>query len=142
MPPVARKTTATRKPAAKPAPRTRAKAKPAPVYPLTPTIEPIVITTADAPDDEPMVTLFTVDGVDYKIPARPGMNLALQLVELVEQHGGGMAELIFLRRVLGDDNFRVLSNCRSVTRAQIDALGRAVGELTLGALEDDGLGNG
>ena len=95
-------------------------------------------TTADADRKPVMVELFSIDDKPYMVEARPGVNIALQVVADLEQYGAVVAEMRMLKRAVGDDAFAALANHRDLKRDQLQSISQAMTLLTLGELEDDG----
>jgi hypothetical protein len=103
--------------------------------------EPIAITSRPADAAIEMVTLFEIDGKAYQIPAKPDAGLALQVVEDAVEHGSVVADLMMLKRVIGDEGFQALKDCGALTGDHLRRLSDAVTKITLGALEDEESGN-
>jgi hypothetical protein len=101
------------------------------------THEPISLDAAGAKAEVPMVTLFTLHGQEYKIPARPRANLALKALQMTREYGPGLANVALLEELLGEEAFEALSSYEGLTDDQLQAVSKAARELTLGALEDE-----
>lgn len=139
MPPAARKT-ATRKATPRAAtPKPAVEASPSP---LEPSITSLVLTSDETPEDVDLVELCSIDGKPMMIPARPHVGLALQVLEDMEQYNEGIATMRLLRTLLGEEQYRQLSQFKGLKASHLRQLADGVTKLTLGAMdEDDPSGN-
>lgn len=103
--------------------------------------EPIVIDTREELPEVEQIHLFTIDGVDYSMPAEVPPSVGLQAMEMVRTEGEMVANAWMLEEALGSDGYHALINCRHITIEQMRQIGDIVAEHMLGAFGDDG-GNG
>lgn len=96
---------------------------------------PIRISTTQPAEPVELVTLFSIDDREYKIPARPRANLALRHLGLVRELGADMANVGLLHELLGAEAFDALAGCEVMTQDQLADIGNAVMRLTMGPLE-------
>src|SRR5262245_35947419 len=104
---------------------------------LTPKFEPIVLSSQPSDGPEEMVDLFSIDGRTFQVPARPRVNVALQGIDDLLEYGAGLAEILMLKRAIGQEAFTALSEFEGLTRDHLRQLGKAVTALTMGALEEE-----
>lgn len=130
---MAARVTATKKaPAKKSAPQARslavaARTAPAPFEPLR---------LSSAPEEEPeLVDLFEVDGTMYSVPSKPSASITLMYLDAAESLGPQAANLYVLREMLGEEGYRALSTCRSLTEPQLTWVVETVQGLVLGTIE-------
>lgn len=90
--------------------------------------------TGDRSDEE-MVVLFTLDDVEYKVPARPRVNLSLQYLTDARQFGEQLAQMMLLEKMLGPDGYEALSSWEDLTAEQLGEVADYAARLALGALE-------
>lgn len=95
----------------------------------------------DVPDDD--APLFTLDGVEYRVPLHPSAVVALEYIEMVGQRGISAANVWALQQLLGDEAWEALKSAKARRKLTGKNLTRiidiAVG-LVVGALEDDASG--
>lgn len=128
-------------PAPRKAPARKTTPKTAPVSPLAPVFEPIIISDEEPTEDVEMVDLFEVRGVMYQVPAKPPFTHALKAVSTARTQGAGMAELMILEEVVGPQGWAALCSAKGVKGAQVAKLANAVSLLVFGAMEDEASGN-
>jgi hypothetical protein len=80
--------------------------------------------------------LFTIDEAEYTIPVEVPGNITLQALESLRQHGEAHTTAWLLELMLGEDGYRALRQCPSVTRANLAQIGAVVSAKVLGDLED------
>lgn len=113
----------------------------APPPPGVPAFEVIRFTTAgkDAAAG-PRVTLFSVDGKDYTIPAAPDLRIGLQATRVAARAPAHLAEArvldFVMTAMLGEDGWTALLDCEDITREQFRLITETCQALTVGALED------
>jgi hypothetical protein len=81
------------------------------------------------------IPLFSIDGVEYSIPARPRLNVALQFMHMTRTQGDGAAMDVLLEKLLGTDGYRALREYDDLTPEQFAKITAIASEVTLGALE-------
>lgn len=121
--------------------RVAAKPAPAPVSPLAPVFEPIIISDEEPDEEVEMVDLFEVRGQMYQVPAKPPFTHALKAISTARTQGAGMAELMILEEVVGPEAWAALCSAKGVTGTQVAKIANAVSLLVMGALEDEASGN-
>lgn len=85
--------------------------------------------------------LFYIDDKEYRVPAKPRVNLALQYLTDVRTQGAFLAELSLLERLLGEDGYQALCNFDDLTPEQFSQVQDEAVQIALGALEKS-QGNG
>ncbi|MGW2371659.1 hypothetical protein [Kitasatospora sp. NPDC001683] len=125
---MAAKVTASKKPSRGPIP------PPAPTAPAEPAFEVLRLTTTPQVDEE-RVPLFYIDDVEYTIPARPRMNIALQYMHLAKDSGDAVAADFLLGSLLGEEGYRALREYDQLTPEQFQQITAIATRQTMGALE-------
>jgi hypothetical protein len=87
---------------------------------------------------EGTVTLFKLGGVEYTIPARPRVNIALKYLDDVERLGAERAQSRLLKTLLGAEGFNALMNYDGLTMGQLEAVMTAAHSTVMGTLEQQG----
>jgi hypothetical protein len=104
--------------------------------------EPILIESVE-PEEVEQIHLFTIDGVDYHMPAVIPPSVALEMMDIVRREGDLAASAWMLEEVLGTDAYEALIHCRSITKAQMRQINDIVADHVVGQLGDeDPAGNG
>lgn len=88
---------------------------------------------ADSPDE--LVTLFKLDGVEYKVSANPRAAVALKGLNYVEKYGPELANLMMLKDLLGEEAFEKLSGCEKLTPKQLAQIVDLAYKLCFGTIE-------
>lgn len=91
--------------------------------------------TSAAPLEQDMVPLFEIDGVEYSVPRKPRANIALKYLSTLEERGPELASVFIFRAMLGDDGYRALSNCDSLTDEHVEWLLETLSGLVMGTTE-------
>lgn len=103
----------------------------------------------DAEDDGPQVVrltsrknktdkripLFSIDDVEYSIPARPRMNISLQFMHLTREEGDTAAMDYLLEKLLGEDGYKALREYDDLEPQDFAKITAIASEVALGALE-------
>lgn len=128
---MAARVTATKKtPAKRPA---RPQPTPA-IEPASDSFEVLRLTTSSKANEE-RVPVFYIDDVEYTIPARPRMNIALQFMHLAREQGDSQAMDYLLGKLLGEEGYRALREYDDLLPEQFTQITEIATKLTLGALE-------
>ena len=98
--------------------------------------EPIVIDTTPPDEAEETIELFRLDGVSYRIPRAPRVAYAMRMLEDIEAHGAGVANLRLLRNLIGAEAFTALSQYDRLTKEQLELVSKAAMSHVLGGVED------
>lgn len=77
-------------------------------------ITPVVIDSENIPEIE-MVTLFTIDGTEYKIPKELRPNIAVAFLRDIAQVGLDTALARAMIRVMGQEAVDALAACEAVS---------------------------
>lgn len=104
--------------------------------------EPIIIETADEPAEVEQTHLFSIDGVEYFMPAELPPSVGLQAMEMVRSEGELVANAWMLEEVLGAEAYHALIACRDLTKVQMRQIADIVADQVMGALGDESEGNG
>lgn len=94
-----------------------------------------LVTSKDDGSEAARVRLFSIDGVDYTIPAKPRVNIALKYLWHAKQFGEDRAAAEMLEALLGSDGFEALVNYDDLEPAQLQQIMQLAAKHTLGALE-------
>jgi len=86
-----------------------------------------------------MVPLFSIDGKEYRVPAKPRVNVALKYLTNAREHGEQMAQMMLLEDLLGAEGYKALAEYDDLTAEQLSQVADLAAKLTLGQLES---GNG
>lgn len=97
--------------------------------------------TGDQSAEAETVVLFSLDGVEHRVPAKPRVNLALQYLNDVRSQGQFLADLALLEKLAGAEAYAVLSNHDDLTAEQFNAVNDYAVRLCLGSLEETPQGN-
>jgi hypothetical protein len=84
-------------------------------------IEPVVIGKR-ARSDEELVTIFHLDGKDYKIPAKPGPAIMIKYMRDARKIGEAQAGFNVLNAMLGDEALEALAESDDVTEADLNRI--------------------
>jgi len=83
---------------------------------------------------EKRVPLFTIDGVEYSMPAEPPAFVVLAYLKTVREKGDDVAAYELLENMLGEEAYEALRNCKTATVSDLAAITRIVGEHSVGAI--------
>ena len=99
--------------------------------------QPVVIKTRS--DEERaadgVITLFSIDDVDYTIPKRPRVNLAFKYLGNLKSMGEAEANAQLLTDLVGEEGFTALTECEDVTPEQFGRIMSGAAKMTMGSLE-------
>lgn len=84
--------------------------------------------------------LFYIDGVEHSIPVDVPGNLALQAIEWMAELGDAMATRKLMIEVLGEESYRALVNCTSISKGEMQAIQQVIKDLVFGEQEQEGKG--
>lgn len=87
-------------------------------------------------EEEPRVTLFTIDGQEHTVPESFPPVFALKALDVARKQGEEIMMSWILEEALGAESYAALLECRGVTSAQLRGLMESVSERVLGALEE------
>jgi hypothetical protein len=87
------------------------------------------------------VALFSLDGRDYTVPAKPRAAIALRYLRNIKNHGTDHAAAAMLEELLGVDGFNALCDYDDLTAEQMKAIMVAAQKLAMGAVEEAFAGN-
>lgn len=98
--------------------------------------EPIHISTdVELPEVE-MVTLFTIDEKEYKIPKDLGPGYGLRFLRNVLDNGSiEVAQYKAMVELLGQDGYDALADCPHVTKEHFASITKLIQQLALGAVD-------
>jgi hypothetical protein len=82
-----------------------------------------------------MVPLFYIDDREYCIPAKPGLNIALQALHVRRTQGEDAAVDYMLEKVLGAEGYRALREYDELEPGDLMQILQVVNELVMGAME-------
>lgn len=91
-----------------------------------------IVSSESAPERVP---LFSIDGVEYGMPARISGATSLQVLEVIAERGEVASLPTVLRMVLGDEAYMALRSCPSVTMTDLNRIMTVVRNQVLGSLE-------
>ncbi|MEV5710178.1 hypothetical protein [Actinoallomurus sp. NPDC052274] len=84
---------------------------------------------------ERRVVLFYIDDVAYSVPARPGAEVALQILDAMDERGQEAGIAFMLKKLLGVDGYRALMNYEGLEREDLQQVITKAFEIVNGALE-------
>lgn len=96
----------------------------------------IALKSAKADGPVEMVDLFSIGETTFQVPAKPRVNVALQLLTDTREHGEMLAQMMLLEKLLGPEGYAALSNYDELTTEQLQQVSELASKLTLGALEN------
>lgn len=96
---------------------------------------PVVITT-DTEANEERLPVFSIDGVEYTMPAEVPASMALRVLDTIRRLGQEAAVSYLLEEVLGPEAYQALLNCRTLKPEQLKAVVAVVQDHVLGAVEE------
>lgn len=88
---------------------------------------------SDSPDE--LVTLFKLEGHEFKVSANPRASVALKGLNYVEKYGPELANMMMLKDLLGEEAFEKLSNYEKLTPKQLAAIVDLAYKLCFGSIE-------
>lgn len=91
-------------------------------------------TDADRADDRKSVTLFTLNGRKYKVPARPKAVLALRYLDDLRKRGEDSAVARMLPALLGEEAWDALLAEEDLTMEEFQAIAEAASKLLMGSV--------
>ncbi|TQS30055.1 hypothetical protein [Microbispora sp. KK1-11] len=123
---------------------TKGKARPRPVAAVRDGDTPNVVrlSTSAAPVAVEKVPLFSIDDVEYGMPATIRPNVALKYLRMVRTQGGDVAEAWLLEEVLGAEAYEALMEYDQLTVDQLNQVMAIVRDHVLGQAEQQRAGNG
>lgn len=85
------------------------------------------------------VHLFTLQGVDYFIPAEPPANYTLKYLRMIRTHGQEAAGAALMEWMLGTEAYEALMNYDGLTTGMLQSVMAAVQKHVAGAAERAGI---
>lgn len=82
-----------------------------------------------------MVHLFTLDDVDYMVPARPRPHVGLRYLWETRTHGETYATAGLMNAMLGPEGFEALSTYENMTEEDLKRIMAIVRDLAMGSVE-------
>lgn len=102
---------------------------------------PVVIDPNAAPEEIETFEVFRIGDRSFRAPVRTSARMSVQAILQAERIGvSGTAEWM-VRQALGPEALQALVDCPAVTDDQIKEIFRNLGDLYLGRLETETLGN-
>ena len=96
--------------------------------------EPLRLSSAPGAAPE-MIDLFEIDGTMHRVPRKPSASIGLRYLDAAETLGPQAANLYVLRDMLGEDGYRALSTCKTLTDEQLAWVVETIQGLVLGTIE-------
>lgn len=94
-------------------------------------IQPIVLTSSD--EEVETITLFTLDGVEYKIPTKVGHNITLQAMEVYVKSGSQDAAALWsLEYLLGAKGWQALKDFDELTEENFEQIMEVAENIVIG----------
>lgn len=81
------------------------------------------------------IVLFSIDGREYDIPAKPRANIALKYLWEVKQRGQEVAAATLLEELIGAEGFQALMEYDDLTQDQLKTVMEAAQKVVLGNAE-------
>lgn len=95
------------------------------------TINPVEIGRAGRVPNE-LVTLFTLDGKDYKVPQKPSPAIMQRFLRDARKHGPAMATSVLLDTMLGEEALDALAESPEVTDEDMARIYTALTHIAFG----------
>lgn len=86
-------------------------------------------------DEVEKVTLFEIDGIEYKIAKKPRVNVALRYLKMAREEGPESAQAYLLEELVGKEGYEALMNFDDLDQETLGAIAEAAQKITLGGLE-------
>lgn len=123
-------------PRKRPAAAKRAPARPRPPVGIEAPVGAINLDALPQAAPDKTVHLFTLDGVDYYVPAKPRANVSLQYLRMARNEGEISAGGWLLEEMLGEEAYTALAGWDGLTTDVMSQLMGAVTKLVMGSVED------
>lgn len=81
------------------------------------------------------LTLFKLNGRDYKVEAKPSVSLALRFLDDLNKKGEDLAVAAMLPRLLGDEAWQALLDTEDLKMEEFQAIAEAASKLLLGGVD-------
>lgn len=81
------------------------------------------------------VPLFSIEGVVYSTPAKPGPSIGLKYMRVLKNEGQEIAVAGLLEDMLGEAGFKALSECEDLTTEELEQVMNEVQKRALGGKE-------
>lgn len=92
------------------------------------------ITLESSGEEVEEVTLFVLDGEEYKIPTKVGHNITLQAMEIYANTGNPDAATMFaLKTLLGPKGWHALKNFDELEEADFEAICKVADKIVMGS---------
>lgn len=96
---------------------------------------PIVVKSSGKARDR--VVLFTIDDVEFSVPAKPGPNITLKFLNELRKSGNEMfAALVLLESMLGAEKYEALLDYEELDETLLNDILDQVVTLAMGRVED------
>ena len=92
--------------------------------------------TPEPSEKRKTLTLFRLNGEDYRVPARPPVALALRFLDDLNRKGEDLAVAAMLPRLLGEDAWQALLQEDDLTMEEFEAIAKAAGNLLMGSVKE------
>ncbi|HEY6013254.1 MAG TPA: hypothetical protein VIU37_04585 [Candidatus Limnocylindrales bacterium] len=89
---------------------------------------------ADGEQESDSIVLFTLDGINYYVPRKPGPNVALAYLRDVRHHGEEYARAGLLERFIGEDGMDALADYEDLKDEDMAAIWQLVEKHVLGGV--------
>lgn len=87
------------------------------------------------PQDVETVPLFSIDGVEYSIVARPKVNVGLKYLHLAATQGEGIAIAYLLPKLLGTEGFLALCEYDDLEEHHLQFVMETASKIAMGVAE-------
>lgn len=94
----------------------------------------IALVTPDVLNEE-RVTVFSIDDVDYTVPANPRPNVSLRFMRNIKNHDENYAMAQLMEDMLGVDGWDALCDFDALTDDELTQIMDLVQELAMGGAE-------
>lgn len=95
----------------------------------------VQLTTSDEPQPVELIPVFSIDGVEYGMPAHIKRNLALKYLRMIRTRGQSVADAWMIEEVFGAEAFEALMNHDDLTDDQFAQVMAIVEGHVLGQME-------
>jgi uncharacterized protein YihD (DUF1040 family) len=87
-------------------------------------------------ENEEQIQIFSIDGKEYTIPAKPRVNVALKYLHDAKHKSEDIAAAGLLENLLGEEGYEALMNYEDLTADQLKAIMKIVQKVALGSMEE------
>lgn len=83
------------------------------------------------------LVLFTLNGREYKVPAKPAVNIALRFLDDLNKRGEELAVARMLPKLLGEEAWEALLAEDDLTMDEFQSIAQAASQLLMGNVQGE-----